>query len=178
MSAIRVGGMVLVVALAFAAGCGFFKPEKAKIEDALREGIKEKTGKTADSFDIHLESNGNYVGTAQIEGDPWDVKATIEGSAIRWEAMERLTMPKVEKATKKLLLEQLHTEPENLTISEQGPGKFAGTFSLNQLLYQYTATVMGVNVQVLYAPVHAVANGIQFADYLLVWACIAPRSGG
>src|SRR5262245_17156428 len=99
--AIRLGGRVAVLAsvLVLAAGCGYFKSEKTKVEDVIRDGIKEKLGKTATSIDIRAEGSGKYVGTAVVEGETYDVTATASRSEIRWEARERISPAKIEQAT-------------------------------------------------------------------------------
>jgi hypothetical protein len=175
MTAIRVAcAGPLVLAVALASGCKSEK--KAQAEEIIRQGIKEKTGKTVDSVDIRPEGNGNYAGTAQVEGEPWDVKVIKETDGLRWEAVERMTRSKVEKITKKLIVEKLGSAAEDFKIIEQEPGKFAGTFTVNIQVedlkmedalgrkkhekvfrvqsYKYTSTVVGVNVQSFFEPIN------------------------
>lgn len=106
-----------------------------------------------EKIELQSTGGGNYAGTAEVDGETWDVKVTKTGDMMQWEAKERLTLPKVEKATRTILTQQLGGEPQQFTITEQAADKFTGTFTFNNLPYKYTSTVIGVNVQVLAQPI-------------------------
>lgn len=141
----RAAVVLLMLTLTGAGGCGFFKKEKDKVADAVRDGIKEKTGKTPSKVDLKFENN-QYVGTADVDGEVWDVTATVKNNEIRWEAMERMTVPKVEKAAAQVLRENLKSEPENVSLKEASPGQYSGTFTLNGITFDLTAKVVGTDV--------------------------------
>jgi hypothetical protein len=146
-------GTVLFAFLGLSSGCDVFKSEKRKVEEVLRDGIKEKLGKTVDSIDIRPEGGGKYVGTAQVEGEPFDVTATVEGNAIRWEAREQFTPPKVEKASRQVIQQHLPGELQDFKIAQESKDKYTGSFSYLGRPYKFTSTIVGNSVQCAFQPV-------------------------
>ena len=152
--------VLLALGAAALAGCGFFKSEKSKVEDVVREGIKEKTGKTVEALDLQSQGGGQYKGTATLAGEVWDVTATSTSTEIRWEAQERLTPEKVKERTREsvtmtvasMMREKTGSEPENLTLTEQPDGQYKGTATIGGVRHDVTARVEGENVSCEWEP--------------------------
>lgn len=146
--------ILVLVALGAAglAGCGFFKSEKGQVEDAVREGIKEKTGKTVDSLDVQAQGGGQYKGTATVAGEPWDVTATVSGRDIRWQAQERLTPEKVKKTSADVIREKTGSDPQNLVLTEQPDGQYRGTATIGGVRHDVIARTEGGSVVCEWVP--------------------------
>jgi hypothetical protein len=145
-------GTILSVFLGAAGGCIFVKSEKKQVENAIRDGIKEQLGKTVDSLDIRSEAGGKYVGTAQVEGETWDVTATVDNGMIRWETREQLNPSKIEKKTREVVQQKTGFAPENITVTPQGNDKFTGTFTLQNQKCNFTFTAKGRTFECLWEP--------------------------
>ena len=143
----------LVALLVLTAGCGYFKSEKTKVEDVVRDGLKDKVGKVPESLDIRSEGSGKYVGTAVVDGNTWDVTATASSSEIRWEARERVTPARIEKATRDIVRQETGTEPQDVKVDNQAGDIFKGTFTLKGQKYTFTTKVVGTNVESEWEPV-------------------------
>jgi hypothetical protein len=64
-------------------------PEVTRVENVVRDGLKEKTGRVPDKVSLR-EQGGKYTGTASFGAETWDVTATVGSSEVKWEARERV----------------------------------------------------------------------------------------
>jgi len=149
---IAVRFLVAGLMLSSAAGCDLFKSEKKKVEEAVIDGLKEKTGKTPDSVQVQTSGGGNYTGTAALGADIWDVTATVSSTEIRWEAKERVTLEKVKQTMKDVIRQESGKEAENIMLTEQGKDKYTGTATIGGQPHDVTATVVGINIQCEWRP--------------------------
>jgi len=126
--------------------------EQSQVEQIVRDGIKEKTGRTAENLILRGQASGKYIGTASVGSDTWDVTATVEKNQIRWEALERTTTTTVERTARDLIRQQTGHEAQSLTLTQQPGGKYKGTAVVNGVRHNVTATVVGRNIECVWEP--------------------------
>lgn len=95
--------------------------EQTKVEAAVRDGLREKTGRVPDRVSLIAQGGGKYAGTASLGAETWDVTAAVSSSEVKWEAQSREA-----KA-----LEALRTRVKQEILAAH-PGSAIMTFSLDK----------------------------------------------
>ncbi|MBN9122081.1 MAG: hypothetical protein J0I06_23560 [Planctomycetes bacterium] len=135
-AAVAVLLVLLPVGLTGLTGCGAKSgngpqaaavPEKTQVENAVREGLAQKTGTAPDAVELQPDGDKRYKGTAKRGEQVWDVTATVEKTEIKWQAKQRHTGDAVTFFAVDAIRKEIGERPQGLTLTETEPGVYKGT---------------------------------------------------
>jgi len=123
-----------------------FKSQKTQVEEAVRDGLKDKLGSFPEQLTLNDQGGGRFKGTAIVNGKTLDVTASLRKTSLWFEYQERITTARMEEFVADSIRKQAGQAPTKVTLTDQGGGKYSGTAELGGEKLLVSATVEGPNL--------------------------------